>query len=252
MGSFHCQQVALELWFKREESYCHEKEGVLHYTMASAMKFELPFFDEKGNFTMWHCTIKDILVQQGLDVALEEEKLAEMRDSEWKSIMRKGTSTIRLALTPTIKYILLNETTPMEMWKKFEEIYVSKSLTNSLSLKIDLYTLRMEEGDNLHDHINEFNQLVCQLLSVGKKLSDEEQAIALLASLPQSYRSLVRSLLIGKNTIKLDDVTIVLQEDQRMYRDDHISDGGRILAWRVLEEEGIVLDGEVDNKESLH
>ena len=165
---------------------------------------------------MWQCTIKDLLVQQGLDAALEEEKPIEMKDSQWKSIQRKATNSIRLALAPTIKYILLNETTLTEMWKKLEKIYASKSLTNHLSLKIDLYTLRMEEEDNLHDHINEFNRLVCQLLSVGEKLSDEEQAIALLASLSQSYRSLVRSLLIGKNAIKLDDVTIILREDQQM------------------------------------
>ena len=53
--------------------------------MASAMKFEVPLFDGKGNFTMWQCTIKDLLVQQGLDAALEEEKPAKMKDSEWKS-----------------------------------------------------------------------------------------------------------------------------------------------------------------------
>ena len=89
------------------------------------------------------------------------------------------------------------------------DLYI-EALTNRLSLKIDLYILRMERGDNLHDHINKFNWLVCQLLSVGEKLSNEEQAITLLASLPQYYRSLERSLLIGKNTIKLDDVIIVL------------------------------------------
>ena len=40
----------------------------------------------------------------------------------------------------------------------------------------------------------------------------------------------MRSLLIRKNTIKLDGVTIVLREDQRMHRDDHTIDVGRILA----------------------
>ena len=45
----------------------------------------------------------------------------------------------------------------MEMWKKLEEIYALKSLTNRLNLKIDLYTLRIEEGGNLHDQINEFS-----------------------------------------------------------------------------------------------
>ena len=53
---------------------------------------------------MWQCTIKDLLVQQGLDAALEEEKPTQIKDSEWKSIQRKATSTIRLALAPTIKY----------------------------------------------------------------------------------------------------------------------------------------------------
>ena len=55
-------------------------------------------------------------------------------------------------------------------------------------------------------------------------------SMIILASLVQSYRSLVRSLLIGKNTIKLDDVTTILRDDQRMQRDDHINNGGRILA----------------------
>ena len=43
---------------------------------------------------------------------------AEMKDSEWKSIQRKGTSTIRLVLALTIKYIVLYKTTPMDIWKK--------------------------------------------------------------------------------------------------------------------------------------
>ena len=67
------------------------------------------------------------------------------------------------------------------------------------------------------------------MLNIGEKLSDEEQAIALLASLPQSDRSSVGSLSIGKNTIKLDDVTTIPQEDRRINRDDHTNDGGRIL-----------------------
>ena len=57
--------------------------------MASVMKFEIPLFDRNDNFTIWQCTIIDLLVQQDLDVVLEEEKPAEMKDSEWKSIKGK-------------------------------------------------------------------------------------------------------------------------------------------------------------------
>ena len=105
------------------------------------------------------------------------------KDSEWKFIQWKAASTI-MALALAIKNMVLNERTPTKMSKKLDEIYAPKSLTNFLYLEIDLYTFRMEEGGDLHDHINEFNSLVCQLLSVEEKVSDEEQAIALLASLP--------------------------------------------------------------------
>ena len=117
---------------------------MFHCTIASAMKFEVQLFDGKViHYVAMHN--KRSSVQQGLDTTLEEEKPVKIKDTEWKSIQRKVTSTITLALAPTVKYIVLNETTPTEMWKRLEEIYALKSLTNYLSFKIDLYTLRMEK-----------------------------------------------------------------------------------------------------------
>ena len=56
--------------------------------MASAMKFDVPLLNEKGNFTIWQCTIKDLLMQQGLDAVSEEEKVEEMKDSDHGSLIR--------------------------------------------------------------------------------------------------------------------------------------------------------------------
>ena len=69
---------------------------------------------------------------------------------------------------------------------KLKSIYASKSLTNWLCLKMELYLLTMEKRGNLHDYINAFNKLVCQLLNANGKIEDEEQALLLLASLPKS------------------------------------------------------------------
>ena len=68
---------------------------------------------------------------------------------------KENYKSIRLVVALAVKYTMLNKTTPKEMWKKLEEIYALKSLTNCLCLEIDLYTFRMER-DNLHAHINEF------------------------------------------------------------------------------------------------
>jgi len=113
-------------------------------------------------------------VQQGLDQALKDERPPFINKTEWTKIQRRVVSTIRLALAPEIKHNMLKETTPKVLLEKLENIYVSKSLTNRLCLKMELYQLKMEMGGYLHDHINKFNQLVSQLLNADDKLSDKE------------------------------------------------------------------------------
>ena len=39
----------------------------------------------------------------------------EMKQSQWKSLQRKVARTIRLALDPTIKYTMINETSKRTM-----------------------------------------------------------------------------------------------------------------------------------------
>jgi len=126
----------------------------------STQRFEILLFDGKINFMIWQSTIQDILGKQGLNQALEDEKPAAINEIEWTKIQRKVVSTIWLAFAPEIKHNMLKETTLKVLWEKLENIYVSKSLTNRLCLKIELYQLKMEMGGDLHDHINKFNQLV--------------------------------------------------------------------------------------------
>ena len=100
------------------------------------------------------------------------------------------------------------------LWEKLENIYTSKSLTNCLCLNMELYKLKIEMGGDLHDHINKFNRLVSQLLNADDKLSDEEQTLLLLASLPRSFKVLVQTLLVGRSTLNLDEVIVALRENE--------------------------------------
>ena len=105
----------------------------------STQRFEILLFDGKINFMIWQSTIQDLLVQQGLDRVLEDERSAFINEIEWTKIQRRVVSTIRLALAPEIKHNVLKETTPKALWEKLENIYASKLLTNHLCLKMELY-----------------------------------------------------------------------------------------------------------------
>ena len=81
---------------------------------------------------------------------------------------------------------IVEEVSTVGLWVKLEILYMTKSLTNIIILKRKLYTLRMTDGMKIHDHLNTFNDLVCQLTSVDVKLDGEEKEIALLCTLLDS------------------------------------------------------------------
>ncbi|GFS30734.1 hypothetical protein Acr_00g0013680 [Actinidia rufa] len=138
-------------------------------------QFSLERFNENNSFTLWQRRIKDVLVQQGLAKALKG------KDAKSKMMIRHQPCG--------------------RSWKK---LYLAKSLTNKLHLKWQLYRLKMEEGENLMEHMNVFNGYLDQLRKVDVKIDEEDKALLLLTSLSDSYDTLVTTLLYGKDTVSLE------------------------------------------------
>ena len=105
-----------------------------------------------------------------------------------------------------MRYNLLKEATPKEIWDKLVSINASKSLTNRLNLKMELYTLKLDKEGNLHDYISCFNQLVCHLANIDEPMKDEEQALLLLLSLPKFFKYFKKTFLAGRTSLELDNV----------------------------------------------
>ncbi|OMO50323.1 hypothetical protein CCACVL1_30507 [Corchorus capsularis] len=183
---------------------------------GSALKFEIEKFNGTNSFQMWQSTITDLLVQQGLRDALEADKPSAMDDNSWKDIQRKVVSTIRLSLATEIKYDVLDVKTPKEFMDKLESIYMSKSITNMLCLKRELFGLKMKEGTSLRAHLNEFNRLVTQLASVDEVMKEVDKAVLLINSLTDRYDPVTRALMVGRKTLSLQDVTFAIFEYDRL------------------------------------
>ena len=132
-------------------------------------------------------------------------------------------NTIHLSLALEIKCSVLNEKSPSHLWEKLEKIYVSKSFTNMLYLKKQLFELKIDEEMDIGDHINKFNKCVTQLLSVEVKIDKEDQVIILFASLPKSYETVVTMLLVGKTTLIVDKVSTTLLEIENVKKSSSLS-----------------------------
>ena len=77
---------------------------------------------------------------------------------------------------------------------------------NKLFRRKKLYSLKMEEGGSIIEHLNVFNLLVVQLASSGVKIEEEDQCMTLLCSLLDSWDHLMMALGSTLVTFRMDEV----------------------------------------------
>ena len=97
---------------------------------------------------------------------------------------------------------------------------MKKSLVKRLYMKRKLYTFSMKEGTTTKDYLDEFNKLILDLEKVNVMLEDEDRALILLSSLPDSYEHFVDTLLYGRQTLTLKDVKNALESKDLKKRSD--------------------------------
>jgi len=101
---------------------------------------------------------------------------------------------------------------------KVENLYMTKSLSNKLYLKKQLYSLRIKEDTPIFEHMNIFNKIVSDLLCLEVKLEEEGKTLILLAFLTPSYDHLVTIIMYGIETLKTEEVKATLLI-MRLWRD---------------------------------
>ncbi|GJU84367.1 retrovirus-related pol polyprotein from transposon TNT 1-94 [Tanacetum coccineum] len=175
-------------------------------------KFDIEKFDGKNDFALWQVRMKALLEQQGLAAVLEELPATTIAAYN-NVIQKKSYSALILCLGDRVLREITKETTTAGIWKNLKTLYMTKSLANRLYLK-KLYTFHMQPGKSQSEHIDEFHKLVGDLAAIDTAISNEDQTLLLLTSLPLSYDYFVETLLYGRDTLKLEDVLATLNSKE--------------------------------------
>jgi len=72
----------------------------------------------------------------------------------------------------------------------------------------------MNEGTAVLEHLNFFNKVFSELLAIDVKINEEDKTLILLSSLTESYDHIVTTMLYGKETLILEEVTSTLLSDK--------------------------------------
>jgi hypothetical protein len=187
-------------------------------SVVSNAKFDVEKFDGRNNFGMWQCEVMDVLAQQELDVTLED-KPEEMSEADWKKLNRQACGTIRLCLAKDQKYFVMKESMAKELWNKLEDKYMTKGIENKLYLKRKFFGFRYVEGISMPEHLNNLNKILADLQNLDVNIDDEDKAVVLINSLPDTYEHLATTLMYGKDSLKFDDVSNALTNDEYRRKD---------------------------------
>ena len=124
-----------------------------------------------------------------------------------------------MTLSKNVAHNVTKEKMNVGMMQELADIYEKPSSNNKVYLIKKLFNPKMSEGGSVVEHLNSFNTIVNQLVSVGIRFDYEICALILLASLPNSWEPMRAAVAnsIGNAKLKFIDVrnTILTEEVQR-------------------------------------
>ena len=161
-------------------------------------KFKMETFDGSGDFGMWKFKMLMQLELQGLGHILMTEPISTKEETDGDSVTEKEVKKDPLAkekdaqarnlicssLTNMVLRKFMKETTALGFWKALEGDYQKKTLPNRIYLKQSFASYKMEETKSIEENPDVFLMLVDDLASLNILVSDEDQAMQILTSLP--------------------------------------------------------------------
>ena len=168
--------------------------------MAEMIKGTLLVPLNGGNYATWKLQCRMALMKEGLwsyvdgtadvpNVQTDPEKYRVYVNKRDKAL-----ATIVLSVSPEFLYIVGDALDPVTVWNKLSNQFQRKGWANKLALRRKLYNTRLENGDSVQSHIKRMTEIFSELAIIGDPVKEEDQTIAILASLPSSYNILVTAL----------------------------------------------------------
>ncbi|KAG8486247.1 hypothetical protein CXB51_019546 [Gossypium anomalum] len=149
-----------------------------------------------------------VLAQMDLEGALLgiDKMPPTLTDEQKKRKDRKALTQLHLHLSNEILQDVMKENTAAALWKRLEQICMSKTLTSKLHMKQRLYAHRLEEGASVHEHLTMFKEILSNSEAMEVQYDKEDLGLILLCSLPPSYSTFRDTILYSRESLTVDEV----------------------------------------------
>ena len=131
---------------------------------------------------------------------------------------QKALSTIVMAISTPQLYLVTSCESPRDVWDTLLSHFERGTLANKLFLKKKYFRKEMKEDTSMEAHLKEMKELTDKLASIGAAISEEDQVVTLLGSLPPTYSTIVTALEARVDDVSLDFVQQALVHEEQNRR----------------------------------
>ncbi|TXG56889.1 hypothetical protein EZV62_018202 [Acer yangbiense] len=111
----------------------------------------------------------------------------------------------------------------------------------------------MDPSKNLGQNLDEFKKITIELANAGEKekLSDENEAIILINSLPESFKNVKAAIKYGRSSLSLEEFVSALKSKELELKIER-KDNGESLFVRVTVEDNPIEDDRTADSDSMY
>ena len=182
-------------------------------------KFNIERLDS-GNYQTWKFQMKHLFRAKDLFDIVEgtEEKPADSAQAEvkatYQSKVNNAFSTIALSISTNLINLISDTENLATAWKKLKNHFERNTLANKLFLKKRYFRSTIQEGADISDHLYYMKRLADKLSAINAPIVEEDQVVALLGCLPDSFATLVTALEARVDNLSLEFVQQSLKNDE--------------------------------------
>ena len=163
--------------------------------------------------------MKHLLMAKGLWSLLDGSEVVASEVSVaavalFHSRLHKAFSTIVLAIDSFQLYLVTSCEEPKQAWNALKNHFERETLANKLLLKNQYFRSEMKEGTSVDKHLKRMKDITDKLAAIGAPISEEDQVVTLLGSLPRSFATLVTAIETRMDDVSLDYVQQALVQEE--------------------------------------
>ena len=158
-----------------------------------------------SNWNTWKFQMRHLLLAKGLWGLVEgSEVLADDATAQtlYQSRLKKAFSTTVSAIDNAQLYCEELK----QAWDALRKHFERETLANKLFLKKRYFRSEMKEGTPVEQHLKLMKDITDKLAAIEAPISEEDQVVTLLGSLPRSFATLVTAIETRVGGVSLDYV----------------------------------------------